>query len=302
MEKIHLNKGIQLALVTMVISGLSIFVNKFAVDAIQTPLVFTMVKNTLVGLFLFLYLMKAHKVQKIKTLKREDVRKLVIIGLVGGSIPFYLFFTGLSMTPAVNAAIIHKTLIFWVALLAIPFLGEKISGKQIAAVVILFLSNALIGGFKGLTFSTGELMIFGATLLWAVENIIAKKMLKKIDTDIIAGARMIFGSALLIIATVIMYPDALFQIGKLGALQWFWIAVTATLLAGYVLSWYRALAYAPAITVTTILVGSTVMTNMLSALYITHTWNLDMTLQSVIIAGAIAVYVLSSKKALKKAL
>jgi hypothetical protein len=40
------NSGILLAFIAAFISGISMFVNKFAVDAIQPPLFFTSVKNT----------------------------------------------------------------------------------------------------------------------------------------------------------------------------------------------------------------------------------------------------------------
>jgi len=68
---------------------------------------------------------------------------LLLIGLVGGSIPFYLYFEGLSKISAINGAIIHKSLVIWVALLAIPFLKENMSKLQALAVFALFGSNFL---------------------------------------------------------------------------------------------------------------------------------------------------------------
>ena len=45
-------KGLYFALMTAAISGVSIFVNKLAVEAIKPPLFFTAAKNTGVGLII----------------------------------------------------------------------------------------------------------------------------------------------------------------------------------------------------------------------------------------------------------
>lgn len=160
-----LKKGIYLALLTALISGISNFVNKIAVAAIKPPLVFTAEKNAIVGILIIGILIATWKWEKIKNLTRKQISYLVLIGIIGGSLPFYLFFTGLSLIPAINGALIHKTLVFWVALLAIPFLKEKISKLQILAVLLLFASNFVIGGFVSLQHSRGELFVLIATIL-----------------------------------------------------------------------------------------------------------------------------------------
>ena len=122
---VNLRKGIYLAILTSVISGFSIFFNKFAVGIIQPPLVFTAVKNIEVGILIFAILLFSKKFNKVKKLNKREIIYLFLIGLIGGAIPFYLFFTGLSQVSAINAALIQKTLVIWVALLAIPFLERE---------------------------------------------------------------------------------------------------------------------------------------------------------------------------------
>ena len=170
------SKGIYLALIAALISGVSIFINKFAVDIIREPLVFTTIKNTGVAFLIAGFLLVSGKWKKIKKLKKKEVVLLGLIGVIGGSIPFYLFFTGLSMIPAVNGAILHKTLVLWVAILAIPFLGEKLSKTGWLAVIVLFTANILVGGFKGFNLSIGEFYVLAATIFWAVETVLSKKV------------------------------------------------------------------------------------------------------------------------------
>lgn len=296
------NKGIKLALLTTLISGVSVFINKFAVGAINPPLVFTGVKNSLVGIMIIGLMLMAGKLGEIKKLNKKQIGQLLAIGIIGGAIPFYLFFTGLSQIPAINGALIHKTLVLWVALLAVKFLGEKINLNQTIAILVLFASNLVVGGFKGFKMSIGELMVLGATMLWAVENVLAKKVLKTVSADLVTAARMGVGSLILIVAAAIAHPQELMSVTKLSGEQWFWMIATALSLFAYVKTWYQALKYAPATLVSSALVGATLITNLLSAIFITHTWNGQMLFQAGMIVVGIELMVVSKKKVEKVAI
>jgi drug/metabolite transporter (DMT)-like permease len=289
-------KGIQFALFTALISGVSIFVNKFAVSTVGQPLVFTAFKNSLVGILIFGILLATQKWKKISSLSRKNKINLTLIGIIGGSLPFYLFFTGISQIPAINAAMIHKTLVIWVAILAIPMLKEKFNKTQIIAVALLFLSNLVIGGFKGFTFSKGELLILTATILWAVETIIAKKTLSNVDPDIVVAARMGIGAIILVGTGVLIAPTTFNKILSLSLTQWGIVLATAAFLLGYVMSWYRALKHAPAITVTSVLVVSTIVTNVLSAVFVTHSWNSNLTFQAILIFAGLGLFWFADRK------
>ena len=275
-------KGIQLAVLTAFISGVAIFVNKFAVEAIKPPLVFTAVKNISVGLLILGIILATRKRQQIKKITQKELIYLVLIGVIGGALPFYLFFTGLYQVSAINAALIHKTLVFWVAVMAILFLKERISIIQILAVLVLFVGNLIPGGFTHFDFSRSELFILMATIFWALETILAKRVLKTVHPDIVGAARMGFGSLVLLVVAVYFYPKALANVVHLTLTQWMWLAVTALTLFAYVSSWYRALKLAPATAVAAVLVLSTLVTNILSAAFITHTWNPSLMIQALL--------------------
>lgn len=290
-------KGVQLALLTALISGFSIFINKFAVGSITPPIAFTAIKNTLVGVMILSALLFSGKMSKLKDVSKKDKRSLVLIGLIGGALPFYLFFTGLSMIPAINAALIHKTLVLWVALLAVPFLKERMSRLQIVGMLMLFGSNLFIGGFKGFTFSVGELMVLGATLLWAVENVIAKRVLERVDADLVTFARMGLGSMILLGASSVVAPGSLTQAFSLDGTQLMWMVLTAGALLGYVSTWYRALKAAPATTVASVLVASTLVTNVLASMFITQTWKFAVLLpQAGLILTGLYLFWISARK------
>lgn len=288
--------GVYLAFATALISGVSNFVNKIAVDTIKPPLVFTAEKNAIVGVLIIGVLIATLKWKKLSKLSRRDLVYLILIGIIGGALPFYLFFTGLSQVPAINGALIHKTLFIWVAILAIPFLKEKITRLQIVAVALLFVANFLIGGFVKFEYSTGELLILFATLLWAVENILAKKILPHVDPDIVISARMGLGALILLGAAAFTVPAALSKSLNPTQPQLFWLIVTALFLFGYVSTWYRALKYAPATLVASILVSATLITNILSAIFITHTWTATLGIQTLLTSVCLVLFWVTAKQ------
>jgi drug/metabolite transporter (DMT)-like permease len=199
---------------------------------------------------------------------RQDLRRhwkgLTAIAIFGGAIPFALFFEGLSRATSTQAAFIHKSLLLWVAALAIPLLGEKVRTVHILAIAALFGGQvAVAGGVSGLAVGTGEAMILAATLLWSVEVILAKRVLAEVPAGLVGFARMGGGAAVLVLIGLI--SGASIPFGALGFEQIGWVLVTGGVLAGYVYTWMHALSLAPAIDVTAVLVGSVIITALLDA-------------------------------------
>lgn len=263
-----LNLAIILALVTAFLSGTNNFLTKLAVTAVQDPVIFTFLKNAIVSVFLLSIILTASRWQEIKQLRKPQLLQLFLIGLLGGGVAFILFFTGLSMIPAASAAFIHKTLFLWVALLAIPFLKEKIGWLQLSALVLLLVGNLGIFGLPKFTGHLGEMMVLGATILWAIENIIAKQVLSACSSLLVASARMLIGSAVILLVIIAQQKTHLML--TLSFQQWSWTFLTGLLLTGYVLCWYTALKHAPATLVASLLVPATFITSTLNSIFITH--------------------------------
>ena len=192
-------KGILLALLTALVSGTSIFYNKLVVVKGIDSLVFNIIKNGSVAAILSVLIFSSPKRNLLKQVSSSDWKKLLLIGIVGGSIPFVLYFEGLRSVAATNANLIHKSLFIWVTAMAVPFLGERVSTWQGAGYILVAASNLLIGGLPGFTASPAEFMILAATIFWSIEYIIAKKTLRSVDSSIVAWARMFVGSIVLII-------------------------------------------------------------------------------------------------------
>ena len=258
--------GIAIAFVTAVISGISVYVNSKGVSHFDDATVYTTAKNAVAGLLLValalpvLMTRPAQGGTRARPAGRREWLGLVAIGCIGGSVPFVLFFEGLSQATATQAAFIHKTLVVWVAILAVALLRERLGPLHIAAIALVVAGQAWLvgGGLGAVAFGRGEAMILAATLLWAVEVVLAKALLASLDTRTLAAARMGLGTVVLVgwLAVTGRIGDLL----GLGSEQWVWVIATGLLLTAYVATWYAALARAQAVDVTAVLVFGAVVT------------------------------------------
>jgi drug/metabolite transporter (DMT)-like permease len=251
--------GLGLACLTALISGVSVFVNATAVRAVGNPVLFTTLKN---GVAAVLLVVVAVAMQRVPW--RPGWRAwpgLVALGLIGGSVPFVLFFSGLAQASAPGAAVIQKTLFIWVALLAVVFLRERLGLLQIAALGVLLVSQLIVQPPNGVSWRSGETMIAAATVFWAVEVIVAKRVLVAVPAAAAAASRMAIG--FIILVTFLGATGGLAGTGHLRPDQWMWVLVTGLLLTAYVATWYAALRRAPASAVTAVLTLGAPVTGLL---------------------------------------
>jgi drug/metabolite transporter (DMT)-like permease len=257
--------GIALAAITAVVSGFSVFINGYGVrswsGAGASTAAYTTFKNLVAALFLGAIAYGVARRAPAGSLRPKSAsqwRRLGVIGVIGGGVPFLLFFEGLARASSGQAAFIHKTLLIWVALLAVSFLAERITAVHLGAMALLVAGQAYLTGVSGIRFGAGEAMILGATALWAIEVVIAKRLLADVPSSTLAVARMGIGAVVLIGWTAITGGFA--SLGALSGTQWGWVAVTGAVLTAYVASWYGALARAQAVDITAVLVFGAVIT------------------------------------------
>ncbi len=244
------NKGLLLVFSTAIISGVSIYVNSLGVK-FGNAYVFTGMKNLLVGILLISVIFLLKDFKKIKQLKRPEWLKLLLIGLIGGAVPFLLFFQGLTMTLAAKGSFIHKTLFIFVSFLAVYFLKEKFNKSMMVGLGALLVGLVLFLGIQPQSLAWGDLLILIATIMWAVEIIISKKLLKTISPNIVAWGRMFFGGLF-----IMLFLVNIRQIGEVfvyNPQQWLWIGITSVFLLGYVMTFYHGLKHVRASVATAIL-------------------------------------------------
>ena len=258
--------GIALATATAIISGVSIFINGLVVKEFGDPVALTGARNLLVGLVLLGVLVASGGGREVGALHRRQAGGLLALAVIGGSVPFILFFSGLAEASGPGAALIHKTLFIWVAALAVVFLRETLGLAQVIAIVALLGGTLLIGPTGAIGLGSAEIMILAATLMWSVEVVIARRMLggDLVSVRLAATSRMALGA--IVILGFLVASGRVGAVAAFSPWQWAIVAATGALLLGYVTTWYAALQRAPASLVTSVLVGGALVTSALATI------------------------------------
>lgn len=232
--------GILLVLLTVLISGASNFVNFFAVQGTNSD-AFIAVRNAAVALMLVPLVLLLGRTART-TLTRTDWAKLGTIGLLGGAIPFLLFFRGLQMAGSGGAATAtfgYRTLFLMAAVLGVVVLRERLSPRIALAAVLLLAGNVLLLSLTAPVWTDGTAYVLAATALWAGEYTLSKHTLRNVPSGTVALARMGFGGAFLL--TYVALTGQAGSLASLSLVQWQWVALSAVLLLGFVATWYAGL-------------------------------------------------------------
>ena len=288
------NQGVILILFTALISGTSIFINKFGVSNIEST-IFTFLKNIIVAFFLLAIILGFKEFKNLKELNKQQWLWLIFIGFIGGSVPFVLFFKGLQISNGPIGSFIHKSMFILVALLATIFLKEQISKKLVIPAFLLLAGNFLLLKMNSFELNIGALLILIATVFWAVENVISKHVLKTIEPKVLAFGRLFFGGIFIMI--YILLTSRFNMILTLTFQQISWILISVPFLLLYVITWYTGLKYVKVTTATSILLLGSPITLLLSSIFL----NISVTLMQAIgilftLIGILSIILFIEKK------
>ena len=302
------------AMVAALVSGVAVFVNGVAVRHFDDATVYTTAKNLWAGVLLAAALMVLpQRAEKCPgdCAQRNDPGTfpsrsvagatgrslwpwLVVVAVIGGAVPFVLFFEGLALATSTDAAFIHKTLVVWVAVGASIVLRERLRPAHFVAIALLVIGHVVVSGGVSLSgVGRGEALILVATLLWTVEVLVVKRLLVAMPAQYLATVRMLGGSVVLL-GWLAVRGD-LAALAAFTAGQWWWLAMTGTTLAAFVSLWYRALAAAPATDVTAVLVAGAVVTAILNTGLRGVPVTVDAVGYLVVLAGVVVVAVSSAR-------
>lgn len=286
-------RGMFLVFLTAIISGFSIFINKFGVKGINSD-IFTFSKNIVVAVFLFTLIFSLGNFSEVKKLTKKQWFLLASIGFIGGSIPFLLFFRGLQLTSSAMGSLIHKTMFFYAGIFALLFLKEKLSKKILIPAALLLIGNLIILKINSFSFNYGDLLILMATLLWAAENTLSKHVLKELSGNIVAFGRMFFGSLFILI--YLIATKEIFLVKSLNVEQMTWIIATSLILLGYVLAWYNGLKHVDVALATSILLLGSPVTTLLNYLFLNAALKINDAVGGMfLLAGISAMIILSNR-------
>lgn len=104
---------------------------------------------------------------KSAELKPKNLKAHVGRGVVGFVAPL-CFFLGITHIPLTDAVVIFFTSIFFVTLLSIVFLGEKVGVHRWASIIVGFLGVIIVVGPKGGGDVTGYLLVLAGSLAYSI--------------------------------------------------------------------------------------------------------------------------------------
>lgn len=218
-----------LALSTSILAG-STF-NAFAktLSGSLTPFSLVLISEVLVLLFLLLSFGLLPIFRTYAKLSGSQLLKLLAMGCLSGVIGPGLWFTGLSMTTAVNASFFGKAELLFVLLIAGFFLGEKLTRSHLlaaASIVSGLVIIALRGFSESVTPQLGDLLIILATISFALGNSIYSKYLHHVPAHIALCSRSLTAVAAFFLASPFLPHSlgdeaALFPLALLPALAGF---------------------------------------------------------------------------------
>ncbi len=232
-----------LVFLTAFVSGVSTFVNAYAVGVTTSSDAFVTVRNILVaGAFVPVALVASRYLRAPK-LRGIDWARLVVIGLIGGAIPFLLFFHGLELATkaggAVTASFAYRTLFLFATVFGLVFLSEKFRWWVVLAAGLILGGNVLLLSLTAPIWTDGTSYVLAATVLWAAEYTVSKRTLRDLPSATVALGRMGFGAVFL--AGYLAFTAQWGVVAGFSGVDWTWIGISAALLAAFVASWYPGL-------------------------------------------------------------
>ena len=232
--------GYVFAIAAACISGVSVFVNSLGVRAFADPVVYTTLKDGLVGLVLLIPLCySAGWRSEYRRLDPKTWAWLIALALTGGSVPFALFYSGLQLTTAATGALVNHFQFVLVALFAAAFLKERLSAAVWTGMIVLLVGTILGTNLNTLQWNGGTVLIALSTVLFAIDFVIAKHLLRGLATLTVMTARMTLGTAMLFAYVVV--SGRMGPLRQLTQTQWLFLLVTGFLLLLFTVTTFTAI-------------------------------------------------------------
>lgn len=245
-----------------IISGFAIYINSLGVKLFSDSTLYTALKNAVVGVALIIpFLLIAQQRDELRRLKPRQWGWLVLLAIIGGSVPYALFFRGLQLTTPVTSSLLNHAQFLLVALLALVFLGERVGIWVWAALAVLLVGVSYGTNLNVIQWNDGALLVALSTVFFAAGFVLAKRLLAAISTTTVMAAKMTLGSLFLFI--YVGMTGHLSAITTLSATQWLYAGATGLILLAFTVTAFSALRHATATAATAIPAAAPIITTAL---------------------------------------
>ncbi len=183
------------------------------------------------------------KLGELKKVTRSQLIRCGLLGVLNPFLYYVILFKAYDLLPAQEAQPLNYTWAITLSLLAVPMLGQKMSLKDLGAILVSYFGVVVIsthGDILALEFSnpTGVALALGSTIIWALFWIFNTR--STVDSTVGLFLNFLFGLPL-ILGTTLFYSElpAFTMEGMLGAayIGFFEMGITFAL-------WLTAMKYA----------------------------------------------------------
>ncbi|MDP3975584.1 MAG: DMT family transporter, partial [bacterium] len=213
------------------------------------------------ALVLMLFFGALPELKKIFLLSKRSFFALLVMSLLASAAAPLLMYQGLKITSATNAILIAPMEFVLTGLVAMIWLRERITSQQLMGIVVMLagVSAIITRGFSIQLEAAngGDLLVLGATMVWALSNNIFKKYLSHVSPELVVMFRNGLGALVVFILSVFLLGESHdFQSLLSGDALWPMVAfVVVTILLGQTL-WFKSLELIPATRASTIALSS----------------------------------------------
>jgi drug/metabolite transporter (DMT)-like permease len=225
---------------TSVFMGYNWVVAKMALDYAQ-PFTFAAMRAVLSALILFALLVFLRHPMKPKALGVT-----VVYSLLYTTAPIGLMLWALETGAVGRVSVLTYLFPFWLLILAWIYLGERLRGLQWPAVCMAFVGLILVASPWRLSGVASGLMAIGTSLALAASTIVAKRLYRRSDIDLLSFTawQMLFGSLPLVVLAALTWEGPpiwsptftwvlVYNVVPAGAVSWIlWMYAFRVLRAG----------------------------------------------------------------------
>jgi drug/metabolite transporter (DMT)-like permease len=225
----------------MLIWGFNYVAIKLALREVD-PLAFLTLRN---GIALFVLLSVFLVVERRWTVRRADLVRLLLIGVVGVTVNQIAFNVGMKYTSAANASILITTSPIFGLFFGMFLEKERVSSRRWLGVAAALVGVGLIiaGGQQGLHFGldnvVGDLLVLAGSASWALYSVLGRPILKFYSPLQLTMYGLLIGVPFMLPVTtgaVLAQPWS-----ALSGLGWAMILYAGILISFTSVLWYRSI-------------------------------------------------------------
>lgn len=150
----------------------------------------------------------AHRTRK-RTIPRKYYGLVAVTGIIGAAIAPALFFQGLKQTTAGDTSLLANGETVFSILFALLLFGENLKPRIYGAIILILIGVFIVTtnlkfDSSILNLNSGNILIIGATVLWALDNNISKIITRHMDVSRLVQLKSLVGGGVLLVTTFLI--------------------------------------------------------------------------------------------------